>query len=177
MRNHVNDADILLIRELVRDGRVSLSKLAKITGLAYTTIRERLERLRERRLLEIKPLVSSELIGNNAAFLRIKCRGGIYDIARRLALCNRILSVMTTRDEVIATLIGSSKIELTVVAENIVSRLGSVECFEITFGVIPGEFYIPLKNPNVMCGECSFAENMKCNGCLPILRIKSRRRG
>jgi len=174
LRNNVTDNDALLIRELIKDGRTSLSKLARITGLAYTTIREKLERLRKKGLLEIKPLVNSRLIGNIAACIKIKAER-MGNIIETLSKCNRVLSVMTVHNGVIAIIVGSSKTELTAIIENIVSKVEGLKEFEIEYGSLPKNVFIPLKNPDIGCNDCVLGELYKCNGCLPVLGAKSKR--
>ncbi len=166
--------DLVLIRELTRDGRISFNELAKLTGLAYTSIRERILRLRERGLLDIKPMVSPKIYGNYGALLKIKTKapGRIVDL---LSKCNRVLSLMTNREYVIVTLVAPSYIELLFLVDSIIRRVDvDIEEYSIEYGKVPEGFLIPLRNPEPACNNCKIREIYGCRGCLPVLRIKGR---
>lgn len=166
------DADQILIRELARDGRVSINRLSKRTGLAYTTIRERLNRLRKRKLLDIKPLVSPRLFGECSVLVRFKTRdvNRIVGILRR---CNRVLALMTIRDGVIAIFVTFSQTEAMLMIDSVIRKSRArIEEYIVEYGKVPQGFLIPLRNPEPVCSECRARETYGCNGCLPVLRIK-----
>ncbi|MCD6488582.1 MAG: AsnC family transcriptional regulator [Desulfurococcales archaeon] len=167
--------DLILIQELVKDGRKSISDLARLTGLSYTTIRERLNRLMERKLLEIKPLVNSKLVGNTAALVRVKTRNP-KKLIDRLCLCNRVLSIIVSNsnNEVLVAIVGKDKLEIIIIVERLIAREEWVEEFQIEYGMLPSDTMIPLRNPYSLCGSCVYRSMYKCSGCLPPLRIRSR---
>lgn len=168
--------DMVFIRELVRDGRISLRDLAEKTGLSYTSVRERLYRLRERGLISFKPMVSPRLYGRVAAV--VEARGeNLSSLAEDMSLCNRVLFVMTSRDgrgeKIVAALVASSTAEIIVTLEHFFRKRGIQE-YSISYGRIPGNLYIPLKCSTPRCIECSADDKIKalCRGCLPRPRIK-----
>ncbi len=169
--NQTNDRDLILIKELVKNGRASYSYLAQVTGLAYTSVRERIERLINKKLLEIKPLVSPKIYGDKAAILRITTKNP-EDVATILSRCNRVVSVVKTNNDIVAIVVGKTKIELIYIIEHLLRKCNHVEEFSIEYGSIPPTFMIPLKNPLVVCDNCIQKNSAKCSGCLPILRTR-----
>ncbi len=166
------EIDLILIRELARNGRVSVNRLSRLTGLAYTTIRERLNRLRKRKLLAIKPLVSTRIYGSHGILLRLKTRD-VSRVVELLMKCNRVVALMTTRDSVIAILVASSTVELTTIVDSIIRRTrANIEEYVVEYGRVPENYLVPLRNPEPVCSSCRAREVYGCNGCLPILRIK-----
>lgn len=167
--------DILLIKELIKNGRASYSYLAQVTGLSYTSIRERLERLIDKGFLEIKPLVSPKIYGDKAAVVRVKASkpGKLLDVLTR---CNRVISAVKIDNSVVAIIVGMSKTELTAVTEYLIKKCGEVEEFTIEYGTIPQTQMIPLKNPLIGCEECIQLTRQRPNACLPIPRIRKSER-
>ena len=171
MAKSIDDADLKLIRELSRDGRVSISRLADKTGLSYTAIRKRILRLIEKGYLGIKPVVSSKLVGNVAAVIKIKTSNP-DKLANRLARCNRVLGLFVNHEGVVAMFYSSDKTELTTIISRILAMDDHVDEYYIEYGKIPDVMMIPIKNPHPVCFECRYYEMKLCNGCLPQLRLK-----
>lgn len=177
--NYVSDnKDLVLIKELIKNGRVSYSKLAQITGLAYASVREKIERLINKGLLEIKPLVSPKIYGKQAAILRIKT-DDLESIVSVLSGCNKVLSIVKTVDSIVVVIVGRSKVEIAAVVEALIGKCGKdrVREYIVEYGVIPLNFMIPLRNNRTSCSECIFIKEennvIKCSGCLPVLRVKN----
>lgn len=165
------DIDQLLIRELVKDGRVPYTKLSRTAGLAYTSVRERLERLINRGYLDIKPLISPKIYGEVAAVVRFRCRDSSR-IINILSRCNRVLAVVKLYNRIEAVIVGRSKTEITAVIERIIRSNGGADEIIIEYGSIPGTVMIPLKSYKTACTSCSNKETLKCEGCLPPLRLR-----
>lgn len=177
--NYTSDnKDLVLIKELIKNGRISYSKLAQITGLAYASVREKIERLINKGLLEIKPLVSPKIYGKQAAILRIRT-DNLESIASILSRCNKVLSIVKTMDSIVVVIVGRSKVEIAAVIEALIEKCGKdkINEYTIEYGVIPLNFMIPLRNNRTSCNECIFTKEednaIKCSGCLPVLRIKN----
>lgn len=175
MSRSVDDADIRLIRELSRDGRVSITRLSEETGLSYAAIRNRINRLIKKGLLEIKPHVSVKLLGNVGALVRFKTRNP-SKLADMLANCNRVLGVMQNNNgDVIALFFSNSKISLTNTVERIVHLTRDVQEYSIEYGKLVPNMKVPIKNPVSECERCILWKLKFCNGCFPSLRIKKAR--
>ncbi len=165
------EEDIKFIEALVNDGRKSFRELAKVTGLSYTAVRERILRLKRKGLLDIKPLVSPRLIGNIAAIIKIKTSEP-NRIASKLVNCNRVLSIVVNDRAVTVTMIAPSKIHILLTLDRILVGKEDIENFEIYYGKVPNNFLIPLRNPSPKCSPCPYRDKFRCEGCLPIPRIK-----
>jgi len=164
--------DLILIRELVKDGRTSFKRLSEITGLSYTAIRERINRLRRNMLIDIKPLVSPRLYGSVGAVVKIKTRRP-YELAEILSKCNRIISLIINNKGLIITIVAQTKVELTYTLERLITHNKYVEEFEIEYGKVPDSILIPLRNHNPLCNPCIANEKYGCSGCFPVLRMKN----
>ncbi len=175
MSRTVDDASIRLIRELSRDGRVSITRLSEETGLSYAAIRNRINRLIKKGLLEIKPHVSVKLLGNVGALVRFKTRSP-SKLADILANCNRVLGVIQNNNgEVMALFFSNSKISLTNTVERIVHLARDVQEYSIEYGKLASGMKVPIKNPVPECEQCILWKLKLCNGCIPALRIKKPR--
>ncbi len=170
--NEFRQKDLVLIRELIRDGRISFKRLSEITGLSYTAIRERINRLRRNMLIDIKPLVSPRLYGSVGAVVKVKTHRP-YELAEILSKCNRIISLIINNKGLTITLVARTKVELMFTIERLIAHDRYVEEFEIEYGKVPDSILIPLRNHNPLCNPCIAREKYGCGGCFPILRIKN----
>ena len=70
--------DMLLLRELVRDGRASISEIARRLGVPRTTLMKRLERLVKRGVIKgFRAVVNPRALGYRyLAFILVKARRG-----------------------------------------------------------------------------------------------------
>jgi len=174
MAKSIDDADLKLIRELSKDGRVSISRLAEKTGLSYTAVRKRILRLMERGYLGIKPVISSKLVGNRAAFIKIKTSNP-DKIANILAKCNRVLGLFINHEGVSAMFYSRDKTELSAIISRVLAIDDHIEEYYIEYGRIPSTMMIPIRNPYPDCFECMYYQLKLCSGCLPQLRLKGNR--
>ncbi len=173
--NSIDSMDAILIKELSKDGRVSLVKLSELTGLSYTSIRNRIQRLIDKGLLEIKPLVSIKLSGSVAAYVRFS-----VDNPERLMMllskCNRVLGIMKNNShDIIVMVYGKNKMEIIFFIERMKQLYNDgLVAYEIEYGELPKDLKIPVKNPDASCLDCIWRHLQLCSGCLPVLRLKKR---
>ncbi|RLG81108.1 MAG: Lrp/AsnC family transcriptional regulator [Thermoprotei archaeon] len=162
-----DDADFKLISSIARNCRVNLTSVARETGYSYTSLRDRIERLRSRGLLDIKPIIAAKLSGQVAALIRIRTRNP-ERLIELLSGCNRVLGLMKTGDEIIAMVYGRDKIEVL----NIISRLSLVgdglEEYRVEYGSLPQNFMVLIRRSKPCIHRCFD----KDTGCLPVLRLK-----
>ncbi len=170
-----DEIDMRLIKELTMNGRVSVTRLARETGLSYTAVRNRLKRLFGNGLLEIKPVVSAKIFGTVAAYLRVKTRNPLK-LMEKFNGCNKLVGVMMIGEEVVVILASKSKRDLVFTIDRIISTDPGVEEYSIEYGRLPSFVKIPVKNPVPDCENCMYYKLGLCNGCLPALRLKNRRK-
>ncbi|ADI31533.1 Lrp/AsnC family transcriptional regulator [Staphylothermus hellenicus] len=175
MARNFDNADIKLIQMLTTDGRTSISKLAEVTGLSYTAIRNRIIRLINKGYLEIKPFVNTKILGNTAAIIRFRTKNP-EKLAEILSKCNKSLGVMINHDGVIAMVYSKNKIEIAAFISRLISLDPDIEEYYIEYGKIPSNTMIPIKNPAPSCENCLYYQLKLCSGCLPLLRIKNNNR-
>lgn len=89
MSYRLDKIDMILLKELVKDGRVKLSDISRKTGIPRTTLAKRLEKLIEKRIIKgFKALIDPRALGYNyLAFILIKAKrgeGGIGSSQERL---------------------------------------------------------------------------------------------
>ncbi|GEM_PF-2357416 len=173
--NNVDSMDAILIKELSKDGRVSLVKLSELTGLSYTSIRNRIQRLIDKGLLEIKPLVSIKLSGSVAAYVRFSVENP-EKLLELLSKCNRVLGIMKNNShDVIAMVYAKNKMEIIFFVERMKQLYNDgLVAYEIEYGELPKDLKIPVKNPDASCLDCIWRQLQLCSGCLPVLRLKKR---
>ncbi len=167
-----DEVDRKLVVELSRNTRINLSSIARRVGLSYATIRNRLLKLLNNNLLDIKPVVSPRLAGNVGGVLRIKSRNP-NKILLKLSKCNKVIgALMINHEEILLLLYSRSKEELTYTIDRIVSMDDGIIEFSIEYGRIPSDVKILIRNPVPECNKCPYYKMGLCNGCLPILRIR-----
>ncbi len=170
-----DDADYKLIASLIDDGRISIAELAKITGLSYTAIRNKLKRLLGNGYIEIKPLVSAKIAGTTAALLRIKTRNPAR-IVDNIVDCNKIIGIMSIGEELVIMLYSRTKGDLALTIDKILSIDDGVLEYSIEYGRLPSNMKIPLKSSSPVCSTWKYNPLEMCSECLPLLRIRNNRR-
>ncbi|AEH24450.1 Lrp/AsnC family transcriptional regulator [Pyrococcus yayanosii] len=99
MRGTLDEVDKKIIEILQRDGKVPLREISKKTGLAESTIHERIKRLRESGVIKkFTAIVDPEALGfTMLAFILIKAKAGKYaSVAEELVKYPEITEVYET---------------------------------------------------------------------------------
>ncbi|AAL81667.1 transcriptional regulator [Pyrococcus furiosus DSM 3638] len=137
MRGILDDIDKKIIEILQKDGKVPLREISKITGLAESTIHERIKRLRESGVIKkFTAVVNPEALGYNIlAFILIKVKAGKYsEVASKLVKYPEIVEVYeTTGDyDMVVKIRTKNSEEL----NNFLDMVGSIEGVEGTHTMI-----------------------------------------
>lgn len=169
-----SDADSKLLTSLIDNGRISIAELAKITGLSYTAIRNKLKRLLGNGFIEIKPLVSAKIAGTVAALLRIKTRNPAR-IIDSITGCNKIIGIMSIGEELVIMLYSRTKRDLALTIDKILSIDDDVIEYSIEYGRLPSNLKIPLKSSSPVCSTWKYNPLGRCSECIPPLRIRNNR--
>ncbi|AFK22986.1 Lrp/AsnC family transcriptional regulator [Pyrococcus sp. ST04] len=99
MRGVLDEVDKKIIEILQKDGKVPLREISKITGLAESTIHERIKRLRESGVIKkFTAIIDPEALGYTMlAFILIKVKAGKYsEVASKLVKYPEIMEVYET---------------------------------------------------------------------------------
>ncbi len=87
----VDDLDRRLLELLARDGRRTLTSLAEATGASLSTVRTRVNHLREDGIINIVGICNALVLGHQVVRLLVSVRGLIpNDVARNLTEVSRI---------------------------------------------------------------------------------------
>ncbi|ASJ17577.1 transcriptional regulator [Thermococcus chitonophagus] len=137
MRGVLDDVDKKIIEILQKDGKVPLREISKITGLAESTIHERIKRLRESGIIKkFTAIVDPEALGYTMlAFILIKVKAGKYsDVASKLVKYPEIMEIYeTTGDyDMVVKIRTKNSEEL----NNFLDMVGSIEGVEGTHTMI-----------------------------------------
>lgn len=86
MRVELDDTDKVIIRELQVDGRMSYSRLAPLVGLSEAAVRQRVNRLQARNVVQIVAVTDPMSLGYSMqAMLGVKVGSEVADTAEKIS--------------------------------------------------------------------------------------------
>lgn len=84
--DQLDETDKQIIVELQRDGRMPYTKLSQVVGLSEPAVRQRVNRLRERGIMQIVAVTNPIRGGSRlTALIGVSCDGATTEVAGRLA--------------------------------------------------------------------------------------------
>lgn len=149
-----------LIEVLMYNPRISIRELSARTGLSYTYVRRKINALYSKGLLSFSAMASPEMVGKDAAVVKI--RGvGLDRILDYVLNCNRVLvAFKANSEEVLMVICGRCKHEIADMVELLRSRVDNISEIVMEYGVLPEKMMLPVKNnflkcrPPVTCNRC-----------------------
>ncbi|AEC51024.1 transcriptional regulator [Pyrococcus sp. NA2] len=99
VRAQLDEIDKKIIEILQRDGKAPLREISKITGLAESTIHERIKKLKDSGVIKkFTAIIDPEALGYSMlAFILVKVKAGKYpEVASKLAEYPEIMEVYET---------------------------------------------------------------------------------
>jgi DNA-binding Lrp family transcriptional regulator len=179
----LDEVDRKLVSKLQLDGRTTLKELGELIGYTSMGIKNRLEGLQERRILEVSALLNMESLNLTGAIIMIEIESAEYmnRILERFRNCPRVVYIFTT-------LSGYNLIALVVAEDqNTLESISVEKCsLRSNEGIRRSEFYpigniqyspfLPVRQYlahkkrtttpcNVDCGSCQRYQSKKCVGC------------
>ena len=133
VRVDLDDVDKVIVRELQVDGRMSYRRLAPLVGLSEAAVRQRVNRLRERNVMQIVAVTDPLSLGYSMqAMLGVKVGAEVVETAERISEVGSVdYTVITAgRYDVLAEVVCSDNEHLLEVS-NMVRRIDGVHDVEV----------------------------------------------
>ncbi len=169
----IDEVDIKLIKELKKDGRISLVKLGKRLGMRHSSVRNRLMRLIKEGYLRIQANLGIQKLKLQVAFVFLDMRDSsiLLKNIKRLINCPRIVMIGTIMGEYnfLIILVGKGFDEIQTFIERNLRPLESLRKLSIVYGEIVYPEYLPLNIFNDVecdneCERCEVISLQECKG-------------
>ena len=162
--------DIMLIKMLSEDGRMSLTELARRMNMSHSSIRERLNDLTSANIIKIQANVNISLLGYKIAFINLEVKD-YNEVNRILSLCDicpRVLfaGVGTGEYNVFIIMAAKSIDTLREIIEKAFRSSPYVSRINVAFGELKIPRFVPLR---AECKEGCFCEGKICEKCKFLL--------
>ena len=97
IKNFLDDTNLRIISELIKDGRVKLTALAEKLGITPAAVKERVDRLLSKRLISISALINSEILFPMSACIGVEADAdGANILIRKLRNCPLVFHLAKT---------------------------------------------------------------------------------
>jgi DNA-binding Lrp family transcriptional regulator len=172
-----DEIDLKIISNLIEDSRISMTDLAKKTGLSRPTVSARLKKLRENAILLTSSGLNLAKFGYKIAnvSLEVVDETNRSEIEKILRICPRVLTGFRTSSKAnyYASVWGENEQTIISTIESFRDFQG-VNIIEINYLGTPFKGEIIIKPPNPekkitpcgnICSECKRYENSLCLGC------------
>lgn len=179
----MDDVDRKIISQLQLNGRTTLEKLGKATGLTSMGVKKRVDKLVEKDILKISALINGEKLNLHAAvvLIEIESSNAMRRLLERFKDCPRVVNIFTT--------LGGFNLIAIVVAEDrdTLESISVEKCsLRSSEGIRRSEFYpmgniyysqyLPIREYlahkkrtttpcSVDCRPCNRYKTEKCVGC------------
>ena len=133
-RVEFDSADKAIIRELQVDGRMAYAKLAPLVGLSEAATRQRVNRLVERRVMEIVAVTDPAMLGlKHQSMVGINVNAHVQNIADQLAKIDSIdyLVVTAGRYDILAEVFCSDAAEFLTIVNDQIRPIVGIQHLEI----------------------------------------------
>ena len=133
-RVEFDSADKAIIRELQVDGRMAYAKLAPLVGLSEAATRQRVNRLVERRVMEIVAVTDPAMLGlKHQSMVGINVTAHVQNIADQLAKIDAIdyLVVTAGRYDILAEVFCSDAGEFLTIVNDQIRPIVGIQHLEI----------------------------------------------
>jgi len=121
-RNELDDVDKALIRELQVDGRAAYSRLAPMVGMSEAAVRQRVNRLQDRGVIQIVAVTDPTMLGYAImAMLGVKITADVATVAEKLSQIESVdYTVITTgRFDVLAEVVCTDSAHMLSVSDEV----------------------------------------------------------
>ncbi|MBG0831934.1 Lrp/AsnC family transcriptional regulator [Planomonospora sp. ID67723] len=93
----MDEIDRIVLRELQRDGRISYTALAEVTGLSAPAVRQRVQRLREEGVVQIVGVTDPMALGLPVmALIGVRVDSDVHAVADRVGELPGVIYVVLT---------------------------------------------------------------------------------
>lgn len=136
MRYELDDIDKALIRELQVDGRAAYSRLAPMVGMSEAAVRQRVNRLQDRGVIQIVAVTDPTTLGYAImAMFGVKISTDVTTVAEKLSQVESVeYTVITTgRFDVLAEVVCTDSAHLLAVSDEVRSIDGVTDIEVMTY--------------------------------------------
>lgn len=181
MENKVflDDTSKFIISELQKDGRTTFTELARKLGITPTAVKERVDRLIEKKIIRVSALVNTEKFYPVTAGIGIEANSeGLNDIARKMKNCPLILHMIKTSGmhNLVMNMVAEDVMHLEKTLSNHIRNVPGVRHIEVNIGnspIVPEFrqqklFYekpLEVAPCGAKCDDCVSYLDGSCNGC------------
>lgn len=173
----LDEFDLKIISYLLEDSRISVTELAKKTGMSRPTVTARLKQLRDDEILLTPSGLSLAKVGYKVATvdLEVVDEENRLGLEKKLRMCPRVLNIYRTSSKANfhASLWGEDEQTIKSTIESFRDFPG-VSIIEVNYLGIPIKGKITINPPNPekkmtpcgkICSDCYSYENSWCSGC------------
>jgi DNA-binding Lrp family transcriptional regulator len=177
--------DLKIISYIAEDSRISMTKLAKKTGLSRPTVTARLKQLMDDEILLTPSGINLAKVGYKVATVSLEVvdEENRLGLEKKLRMCPRVLTIYRTSSKANfhASLWGEDEHTIKSTIESFRDFPG-VNIIEINYLGIPIKGKITISPPNPenkitpcgkICSDCYSYENSWCTGCPSSLDYKT----
>jgi len=150
--------DVNIIHSIAKNCKINYMRVSRETGYNYLSLKRKIDKLISNGFIEVKPLVSTAMIGREAALVKFKSKHSSR-LVEFLARCNRFLAVLNTNDTVTAIIIGRSKTDILKFLDNLSQFGDGISEYNVEFGSVPLSLKIPIKSTGECRYQCFIGEN------------------
>ncbi len=188
----MDDVDRKIISQLELDGRTTLEKLSKLTGLSSMGVKKRVDKLTEKGILKVSALIDGTKLDLHAAVVMVEIESSeaMQRLLERFRDCPRVVNIFTTLGgfNLIAIVVADDKDTLESISVEKCSLRSSEGIRRSEFypiGNIQYSQYLPIREYlvqkqkeqtpcNVDCKTCSRYNAKKCVGCPATIYYRGR---
>ena len=162
----IDEKDLMLIKELIKDGRKSLIELGRKLKMSHVAVGARLKRLEREKYIKIQANVNPERLNIKTLYVFLKAKElhkAIKYLMKLSKKCRCIIqvSLLSSNYNLLVVLAGRDYEELRGMIEKKLRHINYIEITEVVLGNIIFPEYIPI-NVTAVCEEdCSACEISK----------------
>lgn len=162
-----DEKSIAILKELLKNPRISIRSISKKLGLNYLTTRRKIATLTKKYGISLGVLVPAEIAGREVAFVRMKTDGS-NNISALTINCARVSIVARVNNgsEIVVVIRGKSKQEILQVAEFLRTLVGEVKEFTVEYGVLTHSLPLTLYSVHSRCSGPNGNSLRDCLSCI-----------
>jgi Lrp/AsnC family leucine-responsive transcriptional regulator len=174
----LSQRDVDIISALMADGRMSITQLARETGLSRPTVTNRLDKMMKAKIISVDPGLNLRKLGCSTAALTVETEGVEHRrrIEKTLARCPRVMMMLRLAEKanLMVTLYGEDQDSLRATIESIGSWPGAnvLNVNHAEPPLYPETFRVAVTNEKEAiapcgkdCSECPNYVIKECLGC------------
>jgi Lrp/AsnC family transcriptional regulator for asnA, asnC and gidA len=183
----LDDTNRFIISELLKDGRVKYTTLAKKLGVTPAAVKERFERLIKNKVIKVSGLLNTQLLFPVTACIGLETDSdGVNILIRKLRNCPLVVHMTRTSGmhNLIMNVVAKSMDQLDSFLNNQIRSEPGIKHVEVNIGnasiVVPDFHQVRLfypDDPDYLPCKLRFDEKEVCTGCPNLVKNNKGRQG